>query len=142
MSSSTQHAVALELGFPDSLIRQALRLRKFKNAGELVDYLDSREEEFSAAAAKHEDEVRDAAAAAGKTEDLTGGEVVEKELSLREETELLYRLSVCLSCRVQARRIVLLPCGHFALCTACAKLKKNCPVRGCNVKIMETILTF
>ena len=129
MTSSTQYTVAVELGFPEELVGKALREKKFKNAGELVDYLDTIEEEKT--------EMKTAVVGA------EGGEQpTTDENSLRKETETLYRLSLCLACWKRPRTIVILPCSHYTLCNVCASLKDRCPLRDCNEKIMDIIQTF
>ena len=153
MSPSTQHLVALEFGFPERIICRALRLKTFKTAGELVDYLDEHEEELSAieeqdggsaTAAVVEKETPPAVVKAeeAKVDTKAEGEVKKSKLTLRAETEWLYKISLCLACRKKPRTIVLLPCGHYALCSTCAKMKDTCPIKSCSEKIGEIIQTF
>ena len=151
MSPSTQQLVALEFGFSERLIRRALRLKTFKTAGELVDYLDEHEEELSAI-----EEQDSGGATAAVVEKETPPEVTKAEevkvdkkevkkkpkLTLRAETEWLYKTSLCLACWKKPRTIVLLPCCHYALCSTCAKMKDKCPLNSCSEKIVEIIPTF
>ena len=46
-----------------------------------------------------------------------------ENLSLRDETEQLYKQSVCLVCFKWNRSLVTLPCSHFTVCDICMLLK-------------------
>ena len=65
-----------------------------------------------------------------------------RALSLKEETELLYREAMCLACQKNKRSIVTLPCCHFTLCRVCEPIIRKCPFRQCEEKIESAILTY
>ena len=46
MSAYTQYRIALELDFPEKLVRRALRKYKFKDVGTFLDYLETHVEEL------------------------------------------------------------------------------------------------
>ena len=64
-----------------------------------------------------------------------------KELSLREQTENLYREAYCLICN-NKRPIVVLPYCHFIMCTICESATRLCPVRYSKAKIESCIHTY
>ena len=134
MASSSKRTAALELGFPEKHVTHALSIKTFVNAGQLVDFLDDNEEELTTAILEKERKAAEASSGRGTSS--------EKVLSLREETERLYRMSLCLACWKRPRTIVLLPCGHYALCSTCNKHKEQCPMKDCGEKILCSISTF
>ena len=148
MPADTQYAVAVELCYPEKIVKLALRRKTFKDAGSLLDYLDANEEEL-----REQADNEAAAAAAAEEAKRVEDEQEEEEnsaqvknptikLSLREETELLYRRSVCLRCQRHKRTQVCLPCCHFALCDSCERSTDVCPFHGCNTIILHTVRTF
>ena len=144
MSLSTLERVALELDFPESIVRRALRKYSFYSAGEFVDYLEEHECEFEVESEDEKEEgipeEKNIIIAQFPTEDLN--KVEKPELSLREETEALQRQSLCLVCQIQKRSFVCLPCSHFALCRRCEPSSQYCPLRSCGEKISCTIQTY
>ena len=125
MSSDTHHRVAVELGFPEELVKYALKKHKFKTAGDFIEYLELNEKALIVLNEKD-----------ATPEELA--KVVEVEVSpaktqktLRQETEDLYHRSICLNCLDKKRSIVTLPCSHFTLCALCVKRVRKCPLRDC-----------
>ena len=57
MSISTLFHVALELDFPEKIIRRALRKYRFQCAGDFVDYLESCGDEFEMQSEDEKEEV-------------------------------------------------------------------------------------
>eukprot|EP01012_Entosiphon_sulcatum_P034506 TRINITY_DN43774_c0_g1_i1.p1 TRINITY_DN43774_c0_g1~~TRINITY_DN43774_c0_g1_i1.p1 ORF type:complete len:564 (-),score=78.32 TRINITY_DN43774_c0_g1_i1:178-1656(-) len=47
---------------------------------------------------------------------------------------------MCVICMDIPRSIVLDPCGHMSMCTACSRKVKRCPI--CRTKVHKTILVF
>ena len=146
MSASIQYAVALELDFPKKIIQRALRKYKFQSAGSLVDYVETHMDEFEE---QDEEELEETPQEKNITIQPTLEPQVDvaipnhmKQLSLREETELLYRQANCLKCLNEKRTVLLLPCSHFALCNKCEKTSSKCLVRGCNKVITDSIRTY
>ena len=116
--------VAIEFGYSPALVKSVMETHKFRNAGELVNYLFDNEEVF-------------ALSAETSTETCEESEV---DKSLLKETAFLYSKSKCVSCKQAPRERVLLPCSHFALCSPCYFLLKHCPV--CEEEYTEGIRTF
>ena len=148
VSSKVHHQIAIELGFSEKIVERALKKYKFKSAGDFVHYLELNEDEFAETdevvqKAKPEEEKMAVAAfpEKEKTEN-TQNAAVKADKSLREETEDLYRRSICLNCFNRRRSIVILPCSHFALCEQCLKQVKKCPVSDCCEEIECTIVTY
>ena len=131
--NSTQYQVAIEMGFTPARVRRVLTKQRFECAGDLIDYLEDTESDGEGEE---------------KTEKVKDGNTVQeattavRELSLREETEIYYRQSVCLRCEERKRTIVCLPCCHLTLCSLCAQLTRRCPLPDCQQPIDETILTY
>ena len=158
MSSDIQHDVALELGFPQKLVKYALRKKRFRSAGSFVDYLETHTEELEAALAEEEKEEpvpgeekivivpwpsedkpsTDAATVAAASTNTS----TRAKSTLREETEALYRQSVCLRCFLRRRSCITFPCGHFTLCSVCQPLTRLCPERDCPMEILSYINVF
>ena len=151
MSSEVHHIIAVELGFPEKIVKRALKKYKFKSAGEFVDYLELNEDEFVA------DEELDVEPIPGENKitiipfpegeqvvkaEVTSTATAKPEKTLREETEDLYRRSVCLNCFSRKRCIVTLPCSHFAICDQCEKRIKKCPLNDCCEEIECSITTY
>ena len=116
--SDLQRQVALEFGYSEAIISLTLSRLKFNTSGDLIDYLDIHEEEL-------EEEV-----------------IRREKANLRDDTERLYRSSLCVMCVKNAREIVILPCGHYCLCVACEKQCRFCPVKKCAMLITFAIRTF
>ena len=128
MKTNSKHEVAVEFGYASSVVSLALTKQDFSCAGDLIDYLELYEEDL------HKEDMEKNAKESGADH--------EKILTLREETELLYRSALCLRCRKRPRTIIILPCGHFSLCSNCEKWCRYCPVLDCNSYIMSAITTF
>ena len=149
MSSKAHHLIALELGFPENVVKRALKKYTFKTAGDFVDYLEMNEDEFAADEELDEDSTPGEEKITNvplkekvvKVEDIPTA-TVKPEKSLREETEDLYRRSICLNCFNRKRCIVTLPCSHFAICEQCLKQIKKCPISDCREEIECSILTY
>ena len=144
MSTSTLFSVALELDFPEKIVRRALRKYRFQSAGDFVDYLESCGEEFEMQTEDEKEKVNpveknisivpfpsEANNQGGKT-----------ELTVREEAQMLFRQSTCLMCWKEKRAFVCLPCCHFGLCKKCNSFAKYCPFSSCKEKISSTIKTY
>ena len=150
MSGETQYTVAREFGYPKKLIKEFMQKRRYPNAGELIEDLeeyllttinerdgaDESEEDESAS-----DEEKVAAAAAVPMEG-TCAVSTKKPLSLLEETELLYRKSLCMLCRKNKRCFVTLPCSHLTLCRVCLPKTRQCPRQDCQEIIQCVIATY
>ena len=145
MSLSVLQVVALELGFPKSIVRRALRKYSFYSAGDFVDYLETHDYEFEV---ESEDEKEEAIPvennitiiAPPATKNLNKEEKAKP--SLREETETLQSQSLCLVCRKEKRSFVCLPCSHFVICRMCEPSTRHCPRRSCGEYISCTIQTY
>ena len=104
-----------------------LEKNKFESAGDLVEYLIDNEDKIIVKEAKDDDD------------DVT---TEKKEKSLREETEILYKQSVCLVCFQAKRSRVCLPCCHLTHCEKCEKTLRWCPYHACQEEIHSTIQTY
>ena len=137
MNETAQHQIALEFGYPKNIVKGCLAKKKFHSAGSFLEYLDTHNDDLEQEVEEEVDlgredieEEKDA-----PTEDL-------KELSLKEETENLYREAYCLICCKNKRSIVVLPCCHFIMCAICESVTRLCPVRYCKAKIASCIHTY
>ena len=139
MSLSVLQVVALELGFPKSIVRRALHKYSFYSAGDFVDYLETHDYEFEVETEEEKEEAIPTIATF-PTEDLNKEEKAKP--SLREETEFLNRQSLCLVCRKEKRSFVCLPCSHFVICRMCEPSTRHCPRRSCGECISCTIQTY
>ena len=149
MSASTQYTVALELDYPEKIVKRALRKYRFKDAGSFLEYLDNHMEEFEGEDEEEKEEptpeeknitILPTKETVDKAQESTTEK--EKELSLKEETEILYRQSLCLMCWKERRTILCLPCCHFTLCDMCEKKTHICPLRDCKEVIADTVRTY
>ena len=144
--NSTQYQVAIEMGFVPDRVRRALTKQRFECAGDLIDYLEDKvsdeeeEEGEEKADKKAAGEVKEGNTIQGAVAEVATAAI--RELSLREETEIYYRQSVCLRCRERKRAIVCLPSFHFTLCSLCSHLARRCPLPDCQQPIDETILSY
>lgn len=125
MSTDSQCKVAVEFGYELSLIKLASSRQNFTSAADFLEFLDDHVEELKEEMKKMEKPIKQ------KTTS-----------SLREETECLYRFSCCAVCVQRQRNIVVLPCGHFALCDKCEKRCLHCPIKNCNCLILDVIHTY
>ena len=148
MSRSSKFVVAVEFGYQENVVLCALKRENFKDAASLIEYLDENLQELEAAAVKeatakaeNEDE-EEIEAAASPTDSSVPPESTHHPLSLREETELFYRRSICLVCLKNKRSSVLLPCCHFALCETCRRKTSRCPEEDCGLLIEASIQTY
>ena len=124
----------------------------FRSAGDLLDYIDIHWEELEV----DDDEGKEAVAGEEKIAIATfpSEEKVDKvksetassphtsQSTLREETENLYRRSMCLVCHKNRRCFVILPCSHFTLCAMCEPSTRKCPIHDCQELISCTIQTY
>ena len=150
MPAETQYKVACEFGYPEKLVKNFLENKRYKNAGELVDELEEyllkyEEENEDDKPATDEDKI------ASVTFHLEGADTAviinssttrHRPLSLLEETELLYKKSICLVSRKNRRTVVLLPCGHLAICNPCLASSSTCPRRNCQQHICSGVSTY
>ena len=143
MSKDTHYRVALEFDFPEALVRHILRRQSFKDAGSFIDYLETYMEELEAKGEKFEEivEAVDNLSLDNQAQGATAS-LSPAKLTLREETERLYRKSKCLICVKKSRACVLLPCCHLALCSQCEPRALRCPVTDCGEKIKSVIPTY
>ena len=113
-----QRKVALEFGYSDSIISLSFSRFQFKNAGDLIEYLDIHEKELEK-------------------------EVIKiNETNLRNETERLYQETLCVKCEKDERQTVILPCSHFCLCVASEKRCRFCPIKDWAMLITFTVRTY
>ena len=144
MSKSTLRHVALELDFPEKIVRRALRKYRFECAGDFVDYLESCGDEFEMETEDEKEEVnpveKNISIVPSPSE--ANNQVGKTELTVREEAKILFRQSRCLMCWKEKRAFVCLPCCHFSLCKKCESFAKYCPFPSCTEKITATIRTF
>ncbi len=156
MPATTQLRVAIEFGFPEKIVVRVLRRHKFDTAGDLVMHLEDHWEEL-----KKEDESEEKPpseteppseekppseteppAEKRDEEKPMAAEPQTRELTLREETEALYRNSICLVCWKRKRTHVTLPCSHFNVCDACEPTTRRCPLRTCGEAVECSIRTY
>jgi hypothetical protein len=135
MSAEIQFQVAIEMDFPERIVSHVLRKHQFENAGQLVNFLEDNMELIETELEEENYCNENVVASPSKDEAM-------KELSLREETELLYRLSYCLKCWTNPRTLVCLPCSHYTLCEDCEKTTKTCPRRDCQASIEYVIRIY
>ena len=127
-----QCQVAIEMGYQKELVVAALEEYDFTTAGALVEYLMDEEANAIPTVPKKSvndvDEVKIVTDDKVVTNDMKQVAVTDvnenskekkKELSLREETEILYRNSICLVCHERKRAFVNCPCGHLSHCGVC-----------------------
>jgi hypothetical protein len=138
MSFETLLQVAIEMDYPESIVRHTLRRHQFENAGQLIDFLEDNMSNLQQEVQVEEEEEEKSC----HNVTSNAAESKLKELSLKEETELLYRLSFCLKCWKNPRTLVILPCSHFALCDSCGKTARTCPRRDCQAYIECIIHTY
>jgi len=60
--------------------------------------------------------------------------------SVKQELEHLQKMSLCKNCFQAKAAVVLLPCGHLALCSDCSRESSTCPL--CKAVIRETIHSY
>lgn len=146
---SSQFLVAVEFGYPNNIVRRVLKRQKFKDAGSLIEYLEDNEEQLQAE--DDDDEEGETVMSSGRATPTVEGEKPKltlfipprkKELGLREETELMYKQSICLLCQKSNRAYVLLPCCHLAVCAACLPKTTFCPKLNCKTRVMEAVFTY
>ena len=122
-----QYQVAIELGYEKEMVAAALHNYDFTTAGALVEYLMDEEANVISTVPKKrsvndvDDKVvtNDVKQVAVTNDVNENSKVKKKELSLREETEILYQKSICLVCHERKRSYVNCPCGHFSHCGLC-----------------------
>ena len=153
---STQYLVALELGYDRKRIKRALAKKKFACAGDLIEFLEDNEDEQEEEEEEEEEEVKIQASGVSKDEEMKidgreskieaieiteDAEVVRSEKpTLLQETEQLYRRSLCLQCRLRCKSVLCLPCCHLSMCKVCGRLTKHCPT--CGECIHDIIVTY
>ena len=129
-----QYQIAIELGYNAALVKKVLARQSFKRASDLIDCLW--EEELL------EETVEETVEDERKIPSAPPLPLEEKLCNLLEETSLLYYQSKCLRCKERERNIVLIPCGHFSLCTSCVSRTALCPKEDCRVEIEDKIVAF
>ena len=129
---SSQHQVAVELGYDSRHVARVLAKKKFDCAGDLVDYLEDNEEE--------EDEEEDEEEKEKEKEEITELTQALEKSTLLKETEQLYRQSICRRCDLRSKSIVCLPCCHLSLCKICKQRTRHCPT--CGEDILDTVVTY
>ena len=162
-----QLIVALEFGYDEKIVKRVMKKHEFDSSGDLIDYLYTHMEELEAEeevdeevkpevdeepspeevpqATKHPEEQPSASLPPEEQKEVPQAPSAPPppiERSLREETEDLYRRSVCLNCFERRRCFVVLPCSHFTICDKCEKHLKKCPARDCGEVIERTVKTF
>ena len=154
MYSSHQRRVALEMGYEEDEINDALKKYKFKCAGDLIVYLETPVEETEElvqelkltkieAASSNAINKKKLETVLNSIEGTSNSNSPTKpQKTLREETEALYKRSICLSCFQRRRCYVLLPCSHFSICDACEGRIKKCPIRDCLTDIECVVKTY
>ena len=169
MSAETQYKVACEFGYPENLVLKFLKKKKYRSASELVDELEDyvskceeEEEELvsdeekivengdiaaATASSSNDDEKEEPASEEKKivdNDDITASSSTTKlqPLTLKEETNILYKQSRCPVCWKNSRCVVILPCSHLVLCHACLPSTSKCPLRSCGESIECGILTY
>ena len=158
MMRPSMHDVALEFGFPDAMIRKALREHAFERASDLIDYLDKHWNHSDAdiVSVLEGERLADAIQRIDIASSLTYDEEMASIVTLPSlppppytpspssilyrETKRLYRQSFCMGCKSKPRHYVLLPCSCFALCESCLPLYTCCPRD--KTKITHTIRTY
>ena len=142
MPVQTQYRVAVEMGFPENIVKRVLRKHVFKSAGDLVDYLETNLEILEAEEEENDKEEEAEKQEKVETPSTTSIVTALDNLSLRDETEKLYKQSVCLVCFKRKRTFVILPCGHFTVCDFCERKTRKCPRTDCQQAVECTIRTY
>ena len=170
MCSSNQRRVALEMGYEEEEINDALTKYKFKWAGDLIDYLETPTDEIEELVQKLKltkietassnainkkkletvlnfvEHASAGAIASSNDKEVEGASnstnPTKAQKTLREETEALYKRSICLSCFQRRRCYVVLPCSHFSICDTCEGRIKKCAIRDCLEDIQCVVRTY
>ena len=154
MCSSNQRRVALEMGYEEDEINDALKKYKFKCAGVLIDYLETPVEEIEELVQELKLTKIEAASSNAINKKMletvlnsiegasNSNSPTKPQKTLREETEALHKRSICLSCFQRRRCYVLLPCSHFSICDTCEGRIKKCPIRDCLTDIECVVRTY
>ena len=139
-----QLIVALEFGYDEEIVKRVLKKCEFDDAGDLLDYLDTHNEELEAEKEVEEEPTpeEEKELPQASAQPLTPSAPPPTESSLRQETEDLYRRSICLNCFRRRRCFVVLPCSHFSICDNCEKELRKCPARDCGEAIECSIKTY
>ena len=130
--------VAREFGYNEDIVKSFLRKKRYHCAADLIEDLEnyeSKEEEEKEDNKNNGDDNAAAAAASVASNSV-------KKSTLREETEELFRKSVCLVCNSAKRTRVCLPCCHLTHCDKCESSVKVCPYLNCRETVRDTIHTF
>ena len=98
MPVEAQYRVALELDYPKAIVKRILRKCAFESAGDLVDYLDANLEVLEAEEENSKEEEKEEKREKVEIPAVTSSVAASENLSLRDETERLYKQSVCLVC--------------------------------------------
>ena len=154
--NASQYRTALEFGYSKTLITKLLRSKKYSCAGDLIDDLEELEDEEieqgekiegDKCEAERKDNENSLNAISNAVNDNVSTAVGDtsnsfQTLSLRKETERLYRESKCLICGLTNRTRVNLPCCHLTHCESCDTFVKQCPRSSCRSEIACTIQTY
>ena len=134
---STQQQVAVELGYDRRRVKRVLAKHTFACAGDLIDFLEDKLDDTE----EEEEEGKEEEKEGASSRVVIGAEAVvnSETYSLREETEALYRRTLCKRCVHNCATNLCLPCCHISLCNACIFARK-CPV--CDSYISDTIVTY
>lgn len=172
MCKATQLQVACEFGWRKSIAKRVLDRQNFKDAGCFIEFLEDNEDCLVAEDTLLRKEAMETRpklsvvipppAEGNVTHDapvIKGGDndkacssegaigntstmPAPPKRTLREETERLYKCSVCLLCFAARRQYVILPCSHFVLCGECLPKSTSCPLRDCKMPIESSVLTY
>jgi len=151
-SSSNKIATLLEAGDKAEVLKYFNR--KYKAYKEVKEKLRKSEEEKASLAKK----VNELSEKSNQCDRLGKGNELEKSLSLEDlalldvklevavravRKEMLRRLTekdICKICCENKIEVVLVPCGHFALCSQCSSKVKKCPL--CRVRIDKKMKVY
>lgn len=142
MPVETQYRVALEMGFSKAIVKRILHKCVFESAGDLVDYLEENVEVLEAQEESDKEDEKEERQERMETPAVASSIAALANLSLRDETEKLYKQSVCLVCFKRNRSFVTLPCSHFTVCDSCEAKTRKCPRTDCRQAIECTIRTY
>ena len=158
--NTSQYQVAFEFGYSKRLIKKLLIKKKYETAGDLIEELEKleferiregheiEEDQSETEEEKMEEEVAENITSSNST--ITNANVDDsitivenaKQLTLREETEILYSKSICLMCQRAKRTRVILPCSHLTHCENCNPKVRRCPRSDCRLTVDFTISTY
>ena len=143
---------ALELGYPAHRIAIAMKRHSFRSAGALVEYLwdhimEEEEEDVEMGAipsappppAVFDDDVSKLTRSVSGLKLKSSSDLANE---LLKETQHLHVMVHCLTCRLEKRNVLLLPCCHLSICSNCVKHVKSCPMKDCKQLIENTFVVY